>query len=246
MIKTFIIHVSKGYEERRKHIDSHLPKHGISDYEYMLRGDIDDLDDNIRNEFFGPRLSLAEKSCFYKHFLVMKYAVEHQIEPVLVFEDDVVLTDRFQAEFANIQSELADKKNYFVNIEEASNSVPFSIRKPNQHLYPCKVNKLCGGYIFDLEFAAKFVAYVEAEQTNTPIDGLIGDLIDQLQFNLYWTHPPVVKQGSKIGMFESELSGRSSGWYATMRSWFKEGYRTHVRSHLSQKQKALFEHVTKY
>jgi len=42
------------------------------------------------------------------------------------------------------------------------------------------------------------------------------------------------------------LSGRSSGLYATVRSWFKEGYRTHIRSHLSGKQKALFENVTKY
>lgn len=246
MIKTFIIHVSKGYEDRRQHIDSHLPERGITDYEYMLRGDIDDLNDSIRNQFFGEKLSLAEKSCFYKHYLVMKEAVERNIEPVLVLEDDALLTESFINDLQLIQSELQEESNYFVNVEEASNSVPFSIRKPNQRLYQCKVNKLCGGYIFDLKFATKFVRYVEQQQNNAPIDGLIGNLVDELAFNLYWVEPPLVKQGSKIGLFASELSGRSSGLYATVRSWFKEGYRTHVRSHLSKKQKALFENVTKY
>jgi glycosyl transferase family 25 len=246
VIKTFIIHVSKGYEERRKHIDSHLPSRGINEYEYMLRGDIDDLSDAIRHEFFGSKLSLAEKSCFYKHYLVMKEAVERNIEQVLVLEDDALLVSSFTQDFSLILSELEGQSNYFANIEEASNSVPLSVRKSNQYLYPCKVNKLCGGYVFDLIFAKKMVEYIESQQIDTPIDGLIGDKIDELQFNLYWVHPPVVKQGSKVGMFESQLSGRTSGLYATARSWFKEGYRTHIRSHLSKKQKALFENVTKY
>lgn len=246
MIKTFIIHVSKGYEERRKHIDTHLPERGVSEYEYMLRGDIDDLSDDIRNEFFGSRLSLAEKSCFYKHYLVMKHAVDNQVEPILVLEDDALLVDDFSKRLDALLSELKGNTNYFVNIEEASNSVPFAIREPNRKLYPCKVNKLCGGYVFDLKFATKFVNFVESRRNDTPIDGLIGDVIDELQFNLYWTHPPIVKQGSKNGMFSSPLSGRKTGLYATVRSWFKEGYRTHIRSHISRKQRSLFQDVNKY
>ena len=39
---------AKVYEERRKHIDTHLPSRGINEYEYMLRGDIDDLSDAVR------------------------------------------------------------------------------------------------------------------------------------------------------------------------------------------------------
>ncbi len=82
MIKTFVIHVSKGYEERRQYIDKHLPERGITDYEYMLAGDIDDLSDDVRNGFFDDSLRLPEKSCFYKHYLVMK---KNSVLPVHLF-----------------------------------------------------------------------------------------------------------------------------------------------------------------
>ncbi|UUM30481.1 glycosyltransferase family 25 protein [Vibrio japonicus] len=246
MIKTFIIHVSKGYEDRRQHIDSHLPERGITDYEYMLRGDIDDLTPDIRNNFFSDRLSLPEMSCLYKHYLVMKKVVEEQIPQVLVLEDDALLVEGFVEKLEKFREEIKGESRYLINIEEASNLVPLSIRKPNQSLYLCKTNKLTGGLVYDLEFAEKMVELLDSTVTDAPIDGLIGNERQTLHYNIYWTHPPLVRQGSKTGIFASELSGRSSGLYATVRSWFKEGYRTHVRSHLSKKQKALFENVTKY
>ncbi|EKO3697862.1 glycosyltransferase family 25 protein [Vibrio metschnikovii] len=246
MIKTFIIHVSQGYEVRRQHIDNHLPQRGITDYEYMLRGDISDLTPNIRNHFFSDKLSLGQMSCFYKHYLVMKEALARKIEPVLVLEDDVILSSNFVQEMEAIEQELISMSNYYINIEEASNSVPFAVRKAGQRFYLCKVNKLCGGYIFDLVFAEKFVSYVESQKNDAPIDGMIGNLIDILQFNLYWTHPPLVQQGSKNGMFASELSERCSGIYPAIRNWFKDNYRANIRSHVSRKHHALFKDVKKY
>ncbi|MBC3621499.1 glycosyltransferase family 25 protein [Vibrio metschnikovii] len=246
MIKTFIIHVSQGYEVRRQHIDNHLPQRGITDYEYMLQGDIADLTPSIRNHFFSDKLSLGQMSCFYKHYLVMKEALARKIEPVLVLEDDVILISNFVQEMAAIEQELTSMSNYYINIEEASNSVPFAVRKAGQRFYPCKVNKLCGGYIFDLAFAEKFVNYVESQQNDVPIDGMIGNLVDRLEFNLYWSHPPLVKQGSKNGMFASELSGRHAGFYPAVRNWFKDMYRIYIRSHLSKKQRDLFKNRLKY
>lgn len=246
MIKTFIIHVSKGYEDRRKHIDSHLPAVGITDYEYMLRGDIDDLTPDIRSNFFSSCLSLPQMSCLYKHYLVMKKVVDEEIPQVLVLEDDALLDKNFISILEQFRKEALCETGYVINIEEASNLVPLSVRNKDQSLYLCATNKLTGGLVYDLEFAKKMVNYLESTVTDAPIDGLIGNVREELEYNIYWTHPPIVRQGSKTGIFESELSGRSSGLYATVRSWFKEGYRTHIRSHLSKKQKALFENVTKY
>ena len=246
MIKTFVIHVSKGYEERRKHIDKHLPEVGITDYEYMLAGDIDDLSDDVRNGFFDDSLRLPEKSCFYKHYLVMKKVVEEQIPQVLVLEDDAFLNSDFIEQLEAFQSELSGEEKYLVNIEEASSLVPTSVRVPNQHLYLCKTNKLTGGLLYDLSFARAMVEHMENNITDAPIDGYIGNERTTLEYNIFWTHPPLVRQGSKTGAFDSELSGRTSGLYATVRSWFKEGYRTHVRSHVRSKHKALFKNITKY
>ncbi|RJX72396.1 3-deoxy-D-manno-octulosonic acid transferase [Vibrio sinensis] len=246
MIKTFIIHVSKGYEDRRQHIDTHLPQVGLTDYEYMLRGDIDDLSEEIRHEFFSNDLNLPQMSCLYKHYLVMKKVVDENIPLVLVLEDDALLVPDFVTKLNTYIEEVQGQQGFVVNIEEASNLVPFSVRKPNQNLYLCKTNKLTGGLLYDLEFAKRMVKYLESTVTNAPIDGLIGNERENLQYNIYWTHPPLVRQGSKTGLFASELSGRTAGLYATVRSWFKENYRTHVRSHLSNKQKALFQNIDKY
>ncbi|MGF1721734.1 glycosyltransferase family 25 protein [Vibrio kyushuensis] len=241
MIRTFIIHVSKGYEDRRQHIDSHLPERGITDYEYMLRGDIDDLSEDVRNEFFTDTLRLAEMSCFYKHYLVMKRAVKERIPQVLVFEDDVLLIDSFTDRLEKSLEELGGKQCYLVNIEDAATSVPYSCRKPNQTLYLCATNKLCGGYVYDLAFAEKMVSFIESKSVEAPIDGFIGNENENLGYSIYWCQPPLVAQGSKSGLFSSELNGAKSGRYATIRSAIKDWYRRDVRSHISKKQKQLFD-----
>lgn len=245
-MKTFVIHVSKGYEERREHIDSHLPKIGVKEYEYMLRGDIDDLSLKVINEFFSHGLTLAEKSCFYKHYLVMKKVVDDNIQQVLVLEDDAILCDDFIGRITEIKKELDGESCYLVNIEEASSQVPFVVREPGKKLYLCEANKLAGGLIYDYFFAKKMVSYIESLQQRYEIDKTIGIVRHQVGFNLFWTHPPLVKQGSKNGLFSSELSGRKSGFKTKIRAWFKDNYKKHILSNFRTKHIALFKNVKKY
>lgn len=246
MIKTFIIHVSKGYEDRRKHIDTHLLKRGISEYEYMLRGDIDDLSDEVRNEFFGSELSLAEKSCFYKHYLVMKEVVNRKIPQVLVLEDDAILDKFFSNHLGRILEELRNENNYIINIEEASSQVPFSIRKKGVSLYLSEINKLAGGLVYDYQFAKKMVHYLENNRNEQPIDTTIGKIRHSVGFNLYWTHPTLVKQGSKSGLFNSDLSGRRAGFYTAFRALFKDFYKKYLLSNVKKSHKSHFLNVRKY
>ncbi len=49
---TFVIHVSEGYEERRQHIDKHLPERGINNFTYRLDGDITDFSEDILDAHF--------------------------------------------------------------------------------------------------------------------------------------------------------------------------------------------------
>ncbi|MEF1284782.1 glycosyltransferase family 25 protein [Vibrio sp. M250220] len=248
MIKTFIIHVSKGYEERRKHIDTHLPSRGINEYEYMLRGDIDDLSTDVINVFFGNALTLPEKSCFYKHYLVMKKVVEECIPQVLVLEDDAFLRKDFCEQVELIQHEIAfnNEKNYLINIEEASSLVPFSIRNRNQKLYLSDINKLTGGLIYDYEFAKNVIEHMSSTTQNLPIDTTLGQLRSELRYNLFWVHPPLVCQGSKNGQFDSELSGRTSGLKTRIRGFFKDYYKMHILSNLRLSHLKHFKNIIKY
>ncbi|GAL14666.1 hypothetical protein JCM19233_5678 [Vibrio astriarenae] len=201
MIKTFIIHVSKGYEERKEHIERHLPQRGITEFEYMLKGDIDDLSDEIRNEFFRPSMHLPAKSCFYKHYLVMKRVVTEGIPQVLVLEDDAILDPGFCHHLDNILEELEGQSGYIVNLEEASSLVPIRSRKKGQSLYLAEINKLTGGLVYDLEYAKKMVNYIESAIQQSPIDRTIGEARHSIQANLYWVHPPLSGKGVKVVCF---------------------------------------------
>ncbi|MGY3568444.1 glycosyltransferase family 25 protein [Vibrio paucivorans] len=240
MIKTFVIHVSKGYEERREHIDRHLPLHGITEYEYMLRGDIDDLGDEVIDGFFGDVLRLPEKSCFYKHYLVMKEVVENEIPEVLVLEDDVILGRGFISKLEQVQQELALEKFYVVNIEDAATSVPVSTRKKGKLLYQSSVNKLTGGLVYNLAFAKAMVRKMESIVVDDPIDAYIGNFNRELGYKIFWCQPPLLSQGSKKGLFSSELNGSKAGLYYRVRSSIKHFYRRNILSNLSRKQKDLF------
>ncbi|MGR5261126.1 glycosyltransferase family 25 protein [Vibrio astriarenae] len=246
MIKTFIIHVSKGYEDRKEHIERHLPQRGITEFEYMLKGDIDDLSDEIRNEFFRPSMHLPAKSCFYKHYLVMKKVVTESIPQVLVLEDDAILDPKFCHHLDNVLRELEGQNGYIVNLEEASSLVPIWYRKQGQTLYLSEINKLAGGLVYDLEYAKKMVNYIESTIQLSPIDQTIGKVRHAIAANLYWVHPPIVGQGSKSGMFSSELSGKRAGKYTALRAFFKDVYKMHVLSNLKSSHLAFFKNVKRY
>lgn len=246
MIKTFIIHVSKGYEDRRAHIDRHLPQVGLTDYEYMLRGDIDDLTDEIRHQFFAGDLSLPAKSCFYKHYLVMKEAVTRQIPQVLVLEDDVILDKHFLTKLKPILKELEQEVNYVVNIEEASSQVPRRFLKTSKYLYLCNQNKLAGGLIYDLTFATKAVHFMESRPQYAAYDHWFNKHRHEVKFNLFWSHPTLVRQGSKTGLFNSGISGKKSGRSTKFRSWFKDCYKKHILSNFRKRNLDYFRNVPYY
>lgn len=89
----FVIHVSEGYEERRHHIDKHLPERGIANFEYMLRGDIKDLTPEVKAKYFRENDKLPELSCAYKHVLAYEKMVKRGIERALILEDDAFLAN---------------------------------------------------------------------------------------------------------------------------------------------------------
>ncbi|WP_199711740.1 glycosyltransferase family 25 protein [Alginatibacterium sediminis] len=243
---TFIIHVSKGFEARRQHIDTHLPAMGVRNFEYVLDGDIDFVKSKVSESFFSESLSWAQRSCFYKHYLAMKMVVDRGLPYALVLEDDALLVKDFSEKLQRITEQLTAEKNYFVNIEQASNAVPFSFRKPGKLIYPCKVNKLCGGILYDYTFAKACTEYIESKKVTAPIDGFIGNERCSIGFNLFWAEPSLVKQGSKSGLFDSGISQEKSGVYLSTKSLFKNLYRIYVLSNFKKKQKELFMNVERF
>ena len=102
----YVIHVREGYEERRYHIDKHLPERGIKNFTYILDGDIKDLTPAILDKHFSNHDKQPSNSCFYKHQRVYEDMLNNNIPYAIVFEDDVVLEKYTVKQLTNIVKEL--------------------------------------------------------------------------------------------------------------------------------------------
>ena len=242
----FVIHVSEGYEERRRHIDKHLPERGITHFEYMLRGDIKDLTSAVTAKYFTAALKPAEMSCAYKHILVYEEMITRGIERALVLEDDAFLAKDTVSQLKLVEHEMREESNYLINIEHSNRSVPFKKKRPGQLCYLTSHTKRTGGYVIHLEVAKKIVAFFESNQTNLPIDAFQTCMRDILNYNTFWMDPPVVYQGSKNGVFESELSQRKKSKLSRITSFLRDGYQRIVVTNFSKKRLASFENVKKH
>lgn len=245
--RVFVIHVSEGYEDRRKHIDSHLPESGITKFEYMLDGDIKDLKNEITGKLFkGSSLTPAEQSCFYKHYLVYKKIVEEKIPQCLVLEDDAYLTRGFCKKLTQVNDELRTKENYLVNIEGAYLSVPFKFRKKGQYTYLSNYTKMTGGYIIDFVAAKKIYEYLNQNPADLPIDTYQSDMRDEIEFNIYWSQPSLVEQGSKNGTFASCINGEGDSLSDKIKYLVKNYHKKYIFSHINKRVSRVFEDVAFY
>ncbi len=241
----FVLHVKKGYEDRKAHIDTHFPKRGFNNFEYILDGDIADLNESITNSLFGNTEDRkpAELSCFYKHYLVYKKMVDENIETALVFEDDAILTDDAFIKCQKALAELEGQSNYIVNLEHSNRSVPVWIKKNNQLLYPVSHTKRCGGYFIHLDVAKKIVDYFKHHTTHWPVDSFQTHMRTELKYNIYWMDPPIVFQGSKNGKFHSELSNRKKSSLGGITSLARDFYQRYILTNISKKRMKSFKDI---
>jgi glycosyl transferase family 25 len=96
-IPTFIIHVST-HTQREKHIVHQIQKSKfLHNYELITKGDIQDIDTSIHQQYFGGVLHTinAGVSCAYKHILAYEEVIQQNLEFALILEDDIFLENNF-------------------------------------------------------------------------------------------------------------------------------------------------------
>lgn len=106
--KVFVMHVKKGYEERRAHIENMLERLGI-DCEFMLDGDIEDLSSEVIHRYFTGTVMSGKTpgtSCALKHLLTYRTIIERNMNGALILEDDIRLSRNFVKVFNKTMDEL--------------------------------------------------------------------------------------------------------------------------------------------
>ena len=193
------------FAERIAHIRNELARRGI-DFLFVLEHDIGALDPaRVGARFAASALSPAQCSLALKHAQAWKNAVERGQSRILVFEDDAVLADDFVARF-DAAMRAADKlaPGWLVFLGGADAKVPDSYFLDEGPLVPLSI-ATTEGYVTDLEAARRRLAWLAENEIALPADHLIKRADAELGIAQYWLRPPIVEQGSVLGMFESVL-----------------------------------------
>lgn len=209
-----VLHVSSGYEERAAHIERTMARHGL-EFEYMLRGDIADIDSEVLSEYFSDSFGAkdAVTSCSYKHLLACKRIVDAGWPGAVVMEDDAVLFGRFNEILPEAVRQLDEREKgpAILSLEDTRlRFVPRSRRRRGVLVYPGDRDRLAGCYYINRAGAEAVLAAACGHKLDRPIDTFHRLMLDRGEIAYWWLQPPIATQGSFTGLFPSSLSTRYS------------------------------------
>ena len=233
--KIFVVHVM-GNEERLRHIKKQLS--GIeTDIEFILKGNISDLNDEIMEKYFSGsfRKISAEASCAYKHILIYEKMISQNISRALILEDDIILYRDFISVFNNTIDEI-DRNEMNDSIVSYENST-FEVIAAHKlikgkYLYKKNRTRCTAAYLLDLNAAKKIISFTNKNKIHKPIDWHLNTILNHDIISIYWCHPPVAEQASHNGCMDSVIDRkkkgiiRRTGWYLK-KIWKEKLFKRH-------------------
>lgn len=210
-------HVREGFEDRAASIQAQLDRVRL-DFDYMLDGDMVDIDDHVLERWFSGEMKAvsAQTSCAVKHLLCYERMVREEWPAALMLEDDALLTDDFIAVVEGVVAELERDHRlldpWYVSLENSHlRFVRGADRNRGQYLYATEKGRCTGGYMINLAMARSVLAAAEGGGLAIPIDLFIDELLPRDDVQAFWCEPTVVEQGSHSGVFASSLLGHGKG-----------------------------------
>jgi GR25 family glycosyltransferase involved in LPS biosynthesis len=217
-MKIFVHHYSK-LTHRKQHIIKEFKKHGITDYEFIEKYDKDAITDEDCPEFSRAYITdrRSELSLHLKHLYLYRLMVQENYEEVLVFEDDVILSNGFIAILAEYMKQLPRDYDMLFIGDGCNLHIPRNQLIPNQYIYEkCLHETVWGGngaakctdsYIIHQRCAKKLCDYVSSlsKKIDLPVDWWLNEAARDLVLKVYWAEPTIVTQGSQCGMFQRTI-----------------------------------------
>lgn len=228
-MKTYIIHVQSALD-REKHMESQLKGRDL-EYEFVLDGDLPDLNLKLLSRFFEGDLlenPSGATSCAYKHLRAYEKMIVEKIPIALILEDDIHLEEKFSVICKKILQEIKTRNlsRFLVSIEDSYvRYVKGSERKKGQFLYSKEKGRMAGAYIVDLEFAKSIIDFTLRQKCIYPIDHFHNYCCKKGLINIFWSHPTVAFQGSLSGEFSSLIDHKSVGFFRSISFNFQRYYK---------------------
>jgi len=228
-MKTYILHC-KRLEERKPHILAQVKKAGLTNYEFFLDHDAEELTPELLEKYYdGSPESWYRKFLPYlyqsvaphrilnpgitslniKHACVYELISQRDDDVCMILEDDVVFLDdeihRFKNELHNLP------EDFDLIFFGSGCGLRINSPEPNKYFHrKFDPATKCTDSMIITKSAAEKLAKAIVPFT-LPIDFELNYHINQLGLKVYWTEPPCTVQGSQQGMFTTTCSQENHG-----------------------------------
>jgi glycosyl transferase family 25 len=235
--QVFIVHVRADDGVRRAFIKEQMARHQIT-FDFMLEGDMSDLNRENMGRYFTPNLvdagATPRESCTFKHFLIYEEMVRKQTPEALIFEDDAMLAHNFVDVFNKTMVEWRnrsdiDPNRLFISYENSLLLfIPGTKRQPGVHLYKAPGTRCAGAYYITLEVARKILDFTKENKCNFAVDWQHKTMVEHGLIDVYWCEPAIVEQGSHNGHLPTMLDDKKHGWWRRMNWNIQRFYKRHI------------------
>ncbi len=216
----FVIHYKK-LQERKIHILEQFSKHNLKSYKFVENFDRDNVD--IANiDMFHDNYDKTQIAIALSHFTVYKNVME-KYNYAVIFEDDVILCDKFSALLNEYLSQLSEDYDILFIGDCCNLHIPQEMLVPNTNIYEKSHEKTDWGgdgasrctdsYIISNKGATLLYTYLRKlkHKINVPFDWFLNVAIRELDLRVYWAEPTIVTQGSQRGLFPSSYLSLDTG-----------------------------------
>jgi len=209
----FVLNVKK-FTQRRLFMEQQLEKSSLH-AEFILDYDLEDLSEDVITQYFTDNsLSKAQMSCAMKHVLALKKIAANNSQFNLVLEDDAIFAEDFCLGLSRVAQQTDQfPDNKVIYIGSGGNFfTPQSQRIDGQYLYIGPRGRFADSYILDSKTAQKRLDWIATHKISEPIDNQFEIIDKALDIKIVWLEDPVVEQGSKNGLFDSQLEAAPPPW----------------------------------
>lgn len=201
----FVLSV-KTFEDRINHVKKQMALHQI-EYQFVFDFDIPDLNTSLLTDTFETEIVLdkPQQSLVLKHIQAWRLCVEHQFQNILVFEDDVILSDNFVPKLNQAIKAIEQKQNaYLLFLGGADTKVSDAFLLSNESIVEQPI-ATAEAYLTNHAACEKRMQWLSSHKVNLPADFLLRKMDPESGIVQYWLKEHIAEQGSVTGIFESSL-----------------------------------------
>jgi glycosyl transferase family 25 len=201
----FVLSV-KTFEDRINHVKKQMALHQI-EYQFVFDFDIPDLNTSLLTDTFETEkvLDKPQQSLVLKHIQAWRLCVEHQFQNILVFEDDVILSDNFVPKLNQAIKAIEQKQNaYLLFLGGADTKVSDAFLLSNESIVEQPI-ATAEAYLTNHAACEKRMQWLSSHKVNLPADFLLRKMDPESGIVQYWLKEHIAEQGSVTGIFESSL-----------------------------------------